>query len=304
MQETTKASIRRVFRAALANPLSRRGINAAANAVSWRGKQRFHGAFARSMTEGTPGWNKDAEWRVDFAGRTFHAPLRRSDIYLDWVAALTYLGHDIDEKQTYAAILNSAAKPAVFLDVGGNYGTHSTLMMSHGVIAYYFEPNASCHGYFQATAQRNGFQPHIEPIALGAAPGSITLHYPRTQTWLGSTNAAVAETLDDPDMVTSEVPMRTLDSYCDTLPTGPMLLKIDAEGSEMAILDGARQLLATRRPIMLFESHRAVGEREALWDFLDAAGYDITQHVWPQPALTRDAFLQMAYHNFLGVPRS
>ncbi|WP_188444756.1 FkbM family methyltransferase [Sphingomonas psychrolutea] len=304
MQETTKASIRRVFRKALANSVARRGLNSVANAVSWRGKQRLHGAFARSMTEGTPGWRVDAEWRIDFAGRTFYAPLRRDDIYLDWAAALTYLGHDIDEKQTYAAIVRSAAKPSVFLDVGGNYGTHSTLMMSHGVEAFYFEPNETCHGYFEATSARNGFRPHVEPIALGAAPGSITLRYPRLETWLGSTNAAVADAFDDPDMVTREVPMRTLDSYCDTLPPGPMVLKIDAEGSEMAILEGATHLLATRRPIMLFESHRSIGEREALWDVLDSAGFDITQHIWPQPALTRDAFLQIEYHNFLGVPRA
>ena len=255
------------------------------------------------MTEGAGDWTADGEWRVDFAGRTFYAPLRRDDIYLDWVAALSYLGHDIDEKQSYAAILRSPAKPAVFLDVGGNYGTHSTLMMSHGVDAYYFEPNATCHGYFEATARRNGFRPQIEPVALGAASGSITLRYPRLETWLGSTNTAVADALDDADMITSEVPMRTLDSYCATLPPGPMLLKIDAEGSELAILDGARALLATRRPIMLFESHRSAGERDRLWAFLDGAGYDITQHVWPQPALARDTFLAIEYHNFIGVPR-
>lgn len=304
MQEAIKASIRYWFRLALARPSLRRLGNTAANALSWEGKKRLHGAFARSMTEGTPGWSADGEWRVDFAGKTMFVPLRRDDIYLDWAAALTFLGHDIDEKQSYAAIVQSPAKPAVFLDVGGNYGTHSLLMMSHGVTTYYFEPNVSCHGYLQAAARRNGFTPHVEPVALGAAAGSMTLRYPRNETWLGSINATVIAALDGDDMVSVEVPVRTLDSYCETLPPGAMVMKIDAEGSELAILDGARHLLATRKPILLFESHKAHGERAAIWAFLDEAGYTITEHVYPQPALTRDAFLAIGYHNFLGVPRA
>lgn len=255
------------------------------------------------MTEGAANWRSDGEWQVKFAGTDFMVPLRRDELYLDWVAALTFLGHDIDEKQSYAAILQSRAKPAVFLDIGGNYGTHSLLMMSHGVKAFYFEPNPTCHGYFEAASARNGFKPQIEPIALGAAPGSITLRYPRNETWLGSTNAAVADALKG-DMVTHEVPMRTLDSYCAAIPPGGIVLKIDAEGSEMAIFDGARELLATRRPIILLESHRDFGGREELWAFMDAAGYDLTKHVWPQPALSRDAFLAVEHHNFLAVPRS
>jgi len=278
-------------------------INFIANRLPWSGQKRLHGAFALSMTEGAANWSKDWQWTVKFAGKSFPVPLRRNDLYLDWAAALTFLGHDIDEKQSYAAILRAVSKPNVFLDVGGNYGTHSLLMMAHGVEVFYFEPNPSCHGYFKAASARNEFKPHIEAVALGAAPGAITLRYPRNETWLGSTNAAVAETLDGADMVTKKVPMRTLDSYCAEIPPGRVVLKIDAEGSEMAILEGACELLATRRPTMLFESHRNLGERAALWSFMDASGYDITQHVWPQPALSRDVFLAIAHHNFLGVPR-
>lgn len=306
LQRAFKISIRYVFRLALANTVLRRHMNTVANALPWNGKKRIHGAFSRSMTEGTPGWSADGEWRIDFAGKTFFAPLRRDEIYLDWVAALSFLGHDVDEKQSYAAILQSPAKPAVFIDVGGNYGTHSLLVMSHGVTAYYFEPNVSCHVYFKAAARRNGFAPHIEPVALGAAAGSLTLRYPRNDTWLGSTDPAVIDALDEVegmDMVSVEVPVRTLDSYCDTLPPGPMLLKIDAEGSEMAIFRGGLQLLTTRKPILMFESHKAHGEREALWAILEGVGYTITEHVYPQPALTRDAFLAIDYHNFLGIPR-
>lgn len=303
MQEATKETIRRGFRAGIATTPGRALFNLLANHSSWEVRRRLHGAFARSMSHETPGW-RDTYWPVAFAGRTFLAPLRRDDLYLDWAAALTFLGHDIDEKQTYAKLVRSPSKPAVFLDVGGNYGTHSLLMMAHGIETFYFEPNASCHGYFEAAARRNGFTSHIEPVAVGSAAGSITLTYPKNETWLGSTNAAVAETLSGFEMVTQDVPMRTLDSYLDVIPAGAMVVKIDAEGSEMAILEGARALLAARRPILLFESHRTLGERRALWALFDSAGYDVTRHVWPQPALSATAFDAVEHHNFLAVPRT
>lgn len=303
MQQQTKERVRRGFRSVIRHKPLRDLFNRFANGGSWSRRARLHGALARSLDVPMPGW-RDTEWTVRFADRSFRVPLRRDDLYLDWAAALTFLGHDTDEKQSYAALLTSPAKPALFLDVGGNYGTHSLLMMAHGVQAWYFEPNRTCHGYFEAASARNGFTPTIQPVALGSAAGSITLSYPAKETWLGSTNAAVAGSLAGLDMVTQEVPMRTLDSYLPELPAGAVVMKIDAEGSEMAILEGARALLAERRPIVLLESHRDLGERQALWAFFDAARYDLTRHVWPQPALSAAAFAQVEHHNFLAVPRA
>ena len=39
-------------------------------------------------------------------------------------------------------------------------------------------------------------------------------------------------------MVTQQVPMRTLDSYLAELPAGPMVMKIDAEGFDLNVLQG------------------------------------------------------------------
>lgn len=302
MLELAKTGMRRGFRAAIRLRPLRKAINHATIDMPWQIRRKLHSGFSFSLDGGVPGW-KDDIWRVRFAGKTVIAPLRASDLAMDWTCAMALVGHDVKEKQTYAALLASEYRPDVFLDVGGNYGLHSLLMMTHGVKAVYFEPNSSCHGYFAAAAAVNGLTPRVEPVALGAEGGTITLSYPKTETWLGSINDAVVNALGRENMVSEVVPMRTLDSYVEDLPPGKMLLKIDAEGSELAILSSAGRLLAERRPIIAFESHIASGERQALRALLDRSGYDVMFQPWPQAALSVADFETTGEYNFVGVPR-
>ena len=302
MIESVKAGIRRGFRAAIGVRLLRRAINSATMNLPWSVRRRMHSGFSFSLSGGLPGWQFDT-WRVCFAGKTVLAPLRASDLAMDWTCAMALVGHDVKEKQTYAAVLASENSPTVFLDVGGNYGLHSLLMMAHGVESVYFEPNSSCHEYFRVASALNGLQPRIEPVALGAEAGAITLRYPKSATWLGSVNEAVADALTQDDVVTETVSMRTLDSYVDSLPVGKMMMKIDAEGSEMAILSSARRLLAERRPIMVFECHQASGDRGKLRDYFEAANYDISFQPWPQASLSAAEFEETGEYNFVAVPR-
>jgi hypothetical protein len=58
----------------------------------------------------------------------------------------------------------------------------------------------------------------------------------------------------------------------------PQLIKIDAEGAELAVLQGARQTLAQTRPLLLLELEsanlKAAGQdKEAVAEFLRPLGY-------------------------------
>lgn len=301
MLGTAKSFVRRSFAAAIRIKPLRAAINQATLAMPWAVRRRMHSGFSFSLDGGAPGW-KDDVWRVNFAGKTISAPLRASDLAMDWTCAMALLGHDVLEKKSYAALLASIHRPDVFLDVGGNYGLHSLLMMSQGIPSFYFEPNSSCHGYFRAASALNGFEPHIQPVALGATTGSITLQYPKSQTWLGSIQSSVIEALSETDMVSEDVEMRTLDSYLPEIPAGRIVMKIDVEGSEMAVLSASRELLRTRLPIMLFESHQASKERPALLAFLEEAGYRVSLQPWPRAALSREEFLATGEYNFVAMP--
>ncbi len=53
------------------------------------------------------------------------------------------------------------------------------------------------------------------------------------------------------------VPQRTLDE-CAAKLEPPDLIKVDVEGAELEVLEGARELIAGRRPAMIIEFHDAL----------------------------------------------
>lgn len=56
----------------------------------------------------------------------------------------------------------------------------------------------------------------------------------------------------------------------------PQFMKIDVEGCEMMVLEGARRLIETHRPRMILATHTPALE-QACNDFLTARGYDVQE---------------------------
>jgi len=69
-----------------------------------------------------------------------------------------------------------------------------------------------------------------------------------------------------------DVEVITLDSFCAEESLRPALVKIDVEGFEHEVLLGAREVLATHRPIVMVEVQR---HAEAIFDLLRSVGYEL-----------------------------
>lgn len=265
----------------------------------------LHKVFGRTF-RGRIGEPPAGVWKVRFAGKVIKMPLRKGFFWLDWETALSILGHEHFIKAKYAALITSAQHPTLFLDIGANYGTHSLLFMAHGIPAVSFEPNPACEGYFREACTINGFTPRWNAVALGAAAGEIELMYPEKETWVGTTVEARSKEIEAlGTLIHQRVPLQTLDSFADQVDTQRAFIKIDTEGAELEVLRGASAMLSNRHPLVIFECF-AGDVRSALFDYLTGFGYTITGMGWmpdaPASPLTRQAFIDSAETDFMGIP--
>lgn len=73
----------------------------------------------------------------------------------------------------------------------------------------------------------------------------------------------------------------TLDAFCRENELAPQVIKIDVEGAELAVLEGARQLLSTCRPFLVISMHphhlKALGrDPDELLQFAETLNYTVT----------------------------
>ncbi|HEV3039162.1 MAG TPA: FkbM family methyltransferase [Candidatus Angelobacter sp.] len=161
---------------------------------------------------------------------------------------------------------------SVTYDVGANVGfltiVAARLAGSSGQV-FAFEPLPQNFRQLERNARLNGFD-HVKAknVALANRDGSAVFLVSRSPTWgkLASVSGETAEEIGK-----AEVAVRRLDSVvqADCLPL-PNLIKIDVEGAETEVLDGALATIQKARPILLIELH---GTNAAIAQKLNALNY-------------------------------
>lgn len=167
------------------------------------------------------------------------------------------------------------------VDVGANIGWFTVLM------AACVEPNGEVWAIepmppvLHALERNISLNPELAvklvPLAVGAEEGELELHL-----FQGLSHGhASASTLGRIDYEKFRVPVRSLDGLLDRERT-PAFVKIDVEGSELEVLNGANRLLgADRPPIWMlevnYETSRAFGYRpvELIEHFQGSGGYEL-----------------------------
>lgn len=291
-----------VVKSAASRRSSRAMLNAYYNTLSDRAKSRFHADyFELFLTDGNS--LDSGEWTVDFCGARLRLPLKQERSRLDWDLAVSAVGHDIEIKSTYAAIIGSSRRPDLFVDIGSNFGQHAALFGAVGIETLCFEPNSDCNPYFEETCALNGLSIRRENVALSDAPGELELVFPPGMTWMGSIDTKVAGQLKSAGATTTrKVPVLTLDDYADKFAGRRALIKIDVEGAEVSVLKGAHRVLSESRPLIIFESNDH-SIRLELAETLRKYGYRIAALPWspemPAETLAPEQFAASRATNFL-----
>ena len=144
------------------------------------------------------------------------------------------------------ALLDELVPPgAVALDVGANRGVYAYALARRASVVHCFEPLAECCRYI---ADFSSPRIAVHNVALSDKAGVLRLHVPLRAGQRVLTRASLAPPSGPFEL--REVEVRTLDSF--GLPRVDFI-KIDVEGLERAVLEGARGLLTRDRPRLLVE---------------------------------------------------
>jgi FkbM family methyltransferase len=163
------------------------------------------------------------------------------------------------------------------LDVGGHAGAYARAARSaFGSRAeiHCFEPNPALYASLRELLSSDpGIRCH--EVALGSAPGAAQLFLDREGSARGSLVPGTFEVAGQRIESTHTVEVSTLDRVAHDLQLDRVdLLKIDVEGHELAVLEGAEELLAAGRvEAVQFEfGERNLASRTYLRDFFELLG--------------------------------
>lgn len=140
------------------------------------------------------------------------------------------------------------------IDAGAHYGIHSLSFSKHFERVFSFEPNPVIFSILDFNITHNNSQKNIQLFncALSSQKGHMELFDYKD----GNTGGATLEMrhVKDPDTrYKYDCEVNMLDSIEDIANEDIGLLKIDTEGHEYDVLQGAKKMIAKHKPVILME---------------------------------------------------
>jgi FkbM family methyltransferase len=231
---------------------------------------------ARLMPFDTHRW----EATIRVRGARYVVGLRTSEIFVF---------HEIYDSRQYDRHVDFIPQSGwTVFDVGANIGVFTVLQATQGARVYSFEPNPESYSRLSRNVAANklGGCVRLFPTALGDERGMGSLHVVGG----GTTAGVVTRVRAGASASGVAVPIATLDEVVSTLPELSIdLLKIDAEGSEVAILRGGERTLdQVQRIVVEYHSRDLLRQVE---EILGRKGYTremIVDYYAEQVALGQD----------------
>ncbi len=192
------------------------------------------------------------------------------------------VAHDGDYEPRLSELLRQIVEPGdTCLDVGANFGWYTTLfgllVGPEGTVVS-FEPGDNVRATLLENVALNDYDDRVvvHPACVGAAAGFVELEQPA----VGGHGLSHVRTGSDTGVVTSRnIPVMTIDDVVGGLEKSPAVMKVDVEGFEGDVLEGATELLAGNdAPIVQIEVNAEALERygrsiDSVIGILEQAGY-------------------------------
>ena len=161
----------------------------------------------------------------------------------------------------------------IAIDVGANFGCWTLPLSKHATHVHAYEPQECCRDLIVRSVYANGFTNiTVWNAAVGSKNGTVLV--PRLDIEAADNFGGVSllGACDEGN----PVPIIPLDSM--SYPRTVTFIKIDVEGGELDVLRGARDLIATDRPILMLEMDHPLTDLVALQQWLTDANYAFDQY--------------------------
>jgi FkbM family methyltransferase len=181
------------------------------------------------------------------------------------------------ERRTMLSLVRLVASSDIVYDVGGHIGYMTLFFASLARQVHVFEPGSNNLPYLYTNV---GSKPNVVVVetAVGAESGTSPL---LVENLTGQNNtllptaesfrSTTANAFVHADTRWEEVRVTTLDDYSSAV-ASPNIVKIDVEGFEFEVLQGAVAVLSRERPLLMVEVTRCHGE---IANLMTSLGYGI-----------------------------
>ena len=227
-------------------------------------------------------------------------PIKNSLRKFLFIAGIDLTKNQQYDRQTLAIMKKVLKKDSNCIDVGCHKGEVMDEMIKLAPEGHHygFEPIPEYHAYLLKKYQS---QPriHILKKALSDSNGQANFHWVKNApAYSGLQQRSYA--VKNPVIEKIEVDLSKLDDS-DTIFPPIALMKIDVEGAEMKVLNGARQFIQQHQPVVVFEcgmgaaDHYGVEPEQVavFFEEIKYALYTLKGFLQNSPGLTRDQFCDM-----------
>jgi FkbM family methyltransferase len=246
----------------------------------WRAMLRAvakHYPFRRGRTRIANRLIKVREGKETLAFEGFWIDVELSQL----TSRLIYLFGTSEPEET-KTLKSLVSRGFISMDVGANVGEYSlrlARLTGETGHVHSFEPSPECFEVLSQNVSRNGLgeRVHIHKIALSDYCGTAVLQMDRD----GARNTIAPNARLPEPRGEIRVPCTTVDAFVERRGIAKVdLMKIDAEGAELAILQGSRETLSRCKPVILAEvradlSDRFSASREEIFEYMRSCGYSV-----------------------------
>jgi len=213
-------------------------------------------------------------WNVSFGKKTFKVPVLPS-LPRSWDNARVWKWSGNRLIRPFYEWYLDENPTGVYFDIGANDGMHTFAFAVHGYTCVSFEPQPSCIDYIRQVCDLNEFKNvTIMQTAVSNEDGRDVEFYVSESSWYSSFYKDHVEQLEKSTAITAiNVNTITVDAFCERKGIRPTFIKIDTEGAEWKVLQGAQNILEQERPDLFIEVDAAEFGKQKIWRMLSGLDY-------------------------------